>query len=122
MLRCNIRETSLNKSGAQVFLSSVLTAVPPSVPPSRAFLIPCGTTHRISRLLKTSSYCLGNGRGKVDPRLADVVRYRLGRKEAHSTAAGILEEFTAPAPPAPSTPPAGDATDPTPEEAQEEEE
>ncbi|CAM9302999.1 unnamed protein product [Ectocarpus sp. 4 AP-2014] len=66
------------------------------------------------------SYCLGNGRGKVDPRLADVVRYRLGRKEAHSTAAGILEEFTAPAPPALSTPPAGDATDP-PQEAQEEE-
>lgn len=69
---------------------------------------------------QTISYCLGNGRGKVDPRLADVVRYRLGRKEAHSTAAGILEEFTAPAPPAPSTPPAGDSTSP-PEEATEEE-
>eukprot|EP00903_Cladosiphon_okamuranus_P008723 g8355.t1 len=47
------------------------------------------------------TYCLGDGRGKVDPRLADVVRYRLGRKESHSMAAGILEEFLTPAPPAP---------------------
>lgn len=33
--------------------------------------------------------------------MADVVRYRLGRKESHSTAAGILEEFLTPASPTP---------------------
>lgn len=46
------------------------------------------------------SFCLGDGRGKVDPRLAEVVRYRLGRKESHSMAAGVLEEFLSPTPPA----------------------
>ncbi|CAM9247000.1 unnamed protein product [Pylaiella littoralis] len=50
------------------------------------------------------SYCLGDGRGKVDPRLADVVRYRLSRKEAHSAAVDILEEFLTPPPPAPPAP------------------
>lgn len=44
---------------------------------------------------------MGDGRGKVDPRLADVVRYRLGRKESHSVAAGIIEEFLTPLPPPP---------------------
>ncbi len=48
-----------------------------------------------------NSFCLGDGRGKVDPRLAEVVRYRLGRKESHSMAAGLLEEFLAPAAPIP---------------------
>lgn len=46
---------------------------------------------------------MGDGRGKVDPRLADVVRYRLSRKESHSAAVGILEEFLMPPPPAPAT-------------------
>lgn len=50
---------------------------------------------------------MGDGRGKVDSRLADVVRYRIGRKESHSTAVGILEEFLAPPPSAPPTTPAG---------------
>ena len=36
----------------------------------------------------------------MDLRLADVVRYRLARKEAHSLAVDILEEYLAP-PPAP---------------------
>lgn len=60
------------------------------------------------RKSETGSYCVGDGRGKVDPRLANVVRYRLGRKESHAMAAGVLEEFIspAPAPPAPPAPPA----------------
>lgn len=37
----------------------------------------------------------------MDPRLADVVRYRLARKEAHSLAVDILEEYLAPLPPPP---------------------
>eukprot|EP00752_Nemacystus_decipiens_P006521 g5872.t1 len=57
-------------------------------------------------------YCLGDGRGKVDPRLANVVRYRIGRKESHSIAAGVLEEFLAPAPPPPPAPPAKAETKP----------
>lgn len=36
----------------------------------------------------------------MDPRLVDVVRYRLSRKESHSAAVGILEEFLTPEPPA----------------------
>ncbi|CAN0415310.1 unnamed protein product [Ascophyllum nodosum] len=39
------------------------------------------------------AYCVGEGEGKVDQRLADVVRYRVGRKEAHSMAVDILEEY-----------------------------
>lgn len=46
-------------------------------------------------------YCLGEGRGKVDQRLADVVRYRIGRKEAHTLAVHIVEAFLAPPPPPP---------------------
>ena len=41
----------------------------------------------------------------MDPRLAEVVRYRLGRKESHSTAASVLEEFLSPTPPAPAKTP-----------------
>lgn len=37
----------------------------------------------------------------MDQRLADVVRYRMGRKEAHTMAAGILEEYLNPRPPPP---------------------
>lgn len=68
--------------------------------------------------METRSYCLGDGRGKVDPRLVNVVRYRLGRKESHSMVAGILEEFLAPAPPAPA---ASAETQPGQEEGEEKE-
>lgn len=40
----------------------------------------------------------------MDQRLADVVRYRLARKEAHSLAVDILEEYLAPPPPPPPAP------------------
>lgn len=41
----------------------------------------------------------------MDLRLADVVRYRQARKEAHSLAVDILEEYLAPPPPPPPPPP-----------------
>lgn len=47
----------------------------------------------------------------VDQRLADVVRYRMGRKEAHTMAAGILEEYLNPRPPPPTPMEGGEAGD-----------
>ena len=70
--------------------SSNLLLTPPHLNALTAGVLPYGTR----------SYCLGDGRGKVDPRLANVVRYRIGRKESHSMAAGVLEEFLTPASPA----------------------
>ncbi|CAN0109833.1 unnamed protein product [Discosporangium mesarthrocarpum] len=42
------------------------------------------------------SYCQGEGRGKVDMRLEDVVAYRAGRKGAHRLAMDMLDEFLGP--------------------------
>lgn len=78
-------------------------ALLPSLPPSLLPVIGLLQYHT-SHTRGLSSYCLGDGRGKVDPRLADVVRYRLSRKEAHSAAVDILEEFLTPPPPAPPAP------------------
>lgn len=39
---------------------------------------------------------MNEGKEQVDPRLADVVRYRIGRKQAHTLAKRILEEYTSP--------------------------
>lgn len=97
-------------------------------PPPHPFLRPCVyiknalgcfDRHFVTAELE-GSYCLGDGRGKVDPRLASVVRYRIGRKESHSMAAGVLEEFLTPAP-SPPAPPATAETKPEQEEGEEKE-
>lgn len=43
----------------------------------------------------------------MDPRLTEVVRYRIGKKEAHSLVVAVLEEYLNP------PPPTTDITDPT---------
>ena len=72
----------------------------PCSPPFPFSLRTCFLSNGREQNLNLNRYCLGDGKGKVDQRLADVVRYRLARKETHSLAVDILEEYLAP-PPAP---------------------